>query len=107
MDNASPASPDTTASLSPVLVSFEQAKTHFFFKVERELEKVNAFYVRKENELKGRLRSLLDKKDLITSRGGRAQGNVTLFTLKDALLQFQEDLTKLQVPPILYQANDI
>ncbi|KAI0303064.1 hypothetical protein BC826DRAFT_1089488 [Russula brevipes] len=41
---------------------FQAHKAAFFFKLERELEKINAFYLRKEAELKLRLETLLSKR---------------------------------------------
>ncbi|KAJ3196624.1 phosphate system positive regulatory protein pho81 [Irineochytrium annulatum] len=70
-------------------------KTAFFFKLERELEKINAFYLQKEAEFKVRLRSLADKKRLLLSRPS-ALSLSTLGNLKEALSMFQHDLTKLQ-----------
>ena len=75
----------------------QSAKTRFFFQLERELDKVNVFYLQKETELKVRFRSLLDKKKVILSRGGKRYGSVTSASLKDAFTQYQEDLTRLQV----------
>ncbi|KAI3662450.1 hypothetical protein MP638_003590 [Amoeboaphelidium occidentale] len=92
-------SPDSNAALtvdgSPIPHSFEGAKTHFFFRMERELEKVNAFYLRKEAELRSRLKSLVEKKSLLLSRKGKSYGSVSLISLRDALNDFQHDLSKL------------
>ncbi|TCD67694.1 hypothetical protein EIP91_012060 [Steccherinum ochraceum] len=41
---------------------FQAVKAAFFFKLERELEKINAFYLEKEAELKLRLETLLSKR---------------------------------------------
>ncbi|KAI7002059.1 hypothetical protein KC359_g72 [Hortaea werneckii] len=43
-------------------------KATFFFRLDREIEKVNTFYLQKEAELKLRLRTLLDKKRALQSR---------------------------------------
>ncbi|KAI9190717.1 uncharacterized protein BJ171DRAFT_490875 [Polychytrium aggregatum] len=70
-------------------------KTHFFFKLERELEKVNTFYLQKEREFKVRLRTLVEKKRILVERKGQpSQGLVD--GLREAFFQFQHDLTKLQ-----------
>ncbi|KND03503.1 uncharacterized protein SPPG_00987 [Spizellomyces punctatus DAOM BR117] len=74
---------------------YQALKTAFFFKLERELEKVNAFYLQKEADLKVRLRSLIDKKRIWQS-GKSRQVSASLPTLKEGFLQFQRDLTKLQ-----------
>lgn len=55
------------------------------------------FYLQKETELKMRLKSLIDKQKIVFSRGAQGYGNITLASLRDALLQFQSDLAKLQV----------
>ncbi|TPX33648.1 hypothetical protein SmJEL517_g03537 [Synchytrium microbalum] len=73
---------------------FTAQKTAFFFKLERELEKVNSFYLQKEAEFKVRARSLVDKKRILMARQG-PQANASLMSLKDAFFQFQQDLTKL------------
>lgn len=52
--------------------------------------------MRKENELKMRLKSLMNKKQIVDNRKGKRYGSVTAFALKDAFTQFQEDLIKLQ-----------
>ncbi|KAJ3332193.1 phosphate system positive regulatory protein pho81 [Blyttiomyces sp. JEL0837] len=74
---------------------FQALKTAFFFKLERELEKVNAFYLQKEAEVKVRLRSLIDKKRILMSR--KTNQSMSAFnSLKEGFSQFQHDLTKLQ-----------
>ncbi|KAI8920122.1 hypothetical protein DFJ77DRAFT_451202 [Powellomyces hirtus] len=74
---------------------FQALKTAFFFKLERELEKVNTFYLQKEADLKVRLLSLLDKRRISQSRQNRAT-HASLITLREGFLQFRHDLTKLQ-----------
>ncbi|RPB28530.1 ankyrin repeat protein [Terfezia boudieri ATCC MYA-4762] len=73
-------------------------KATFFFRLERELEKVNAFYLQKEAELKLRLKTLLDKKKAMQSRSGGTNNKVsaTYITLQEGFLLFQVDLNKLQ-----------
>ena len=66
-----------------VSIDEQGRKTKFFFRLERELEKVNSFYIQKEHELKIRLEGLLKKSGVSHS-------------LKEAFLQFQTDLAKLQ-----------
>ncbi|KAJ3071112.1 hypothetical protein HDU98_005824 [Podochytrium sp. JEL0797] len=74
---------------------FQALKTAFFFKLERELEKVNAFYLQKESEFKVRLRSLVDKKKVLKGRKS-SQNLAALVTLMEAFASFQQDLAKLQ-----------
>ncbi|KAG0253710.1 phosphate system positive regulatory protein pho81 [Mortierella polycephala] len=74
----------------------QSQKAAFFFKLERELEKVNSFYLQKESELKVRLRSLIDKKKVILARQGRPGTSSSINSLKEAFRQFEQDLNKLQ-----------
>ncbi|CAG8978194.1 hypothetical protein HYALB_00011429 [Hymenoscyphus albidus] len=72
-------------------------KATFFFQLERELEKVNAFYLQKEAELKIRLKTLLDKKKVLQSRTATASRRSAKFTtLEEGFQQFGNDLNKLQ-----------
>ncbi|KAH8811787.1 hypothetical protein F5884DRAFT_855122 [Xylogone sp. PMI_703] len=72
-------------------------KATFFFQLERELEKVNAFYLQKEAELKIRLKTLLDKKKVIHSRSQHTSRRSAKFTtLEEGFQQFGNDLNKLQ-----------
>ncbi|CAG8537801.1 10627_t:CDS:2 [Paraglomus brasilianum] len=72
-------------------------KASFFFRLERELEKVNTFYLRKENDFKVRLRTLIDKKKFLLTREKRlSAGSASITALKEAFLTFQLDLNKLQ-----------
>ncbi|KAJ5683212.1 hypothetical protein N7462_006377 [Penicillium macrosclerotiorum] len=72
-------------------------KEVFFFRLEREIEKVNAFYLQKESEFSLRLKTLVDKKRMIQSRtisNSKAPSNfVALF---EGFQQFDGDLNKLQ-----------
>ncbi|RHZ82191.1 hypothetical protein Glove_112g42 [Diversispora epigaea] len=75
----------------------QQQKAAFFFKLERELEKVNTFYLQKEQEFKVRLRTLIDKKRILLGRGRKLSANsASLVTLTEAFQKFQQDLNKLQ-----------
>ncbi|KAJ3271470.1 hypothetical protein HDV01_006600 [Terramyces sp. JEL0728] len=67
----------------------ESNKTAFFYRLERELEKVNNFYLQKEVEFKLRLETLNKKKQ-------KAKERNSLENIKEAFLQFQLDLAKLQ-----------
>ncbi|KAK0723157.1 ankyrin repeat protein nuc-2 [Lasiosphaeria miniovina] len=72
-------------------------KATFFFQLERELEKVNAFYLQKEAELKIRLKTLLDKKKSLRSRNnGVSRRSAKFTTLQEGFQQFTSDLNKLQ-----------
>ncbi|TPX07851.1 uncharacterized protein E0L32_010426 [Thyridium curvatum] len=72
-------------------------KATFFFQLERELEKVNAFYLQKEAELRIRLKTLLDKKKVLQSRGnGISRRSAKFTTLQEGFQQFANDLNKLQ-----------
>jgi len=72
-------------------------KATFFFQLERELEKVNAFYLQKEAELKIRLKTLLDKKKVLQSRNQNTSRRSAKFTtLEEGFQQFGNDLNKLQ-----------
>ncbi|KJX96557.1 hypothetical protein TI39_contig614g00007 [Zymoseptoria brevis] len=72
-------------------------KATFFFRLERELEKVNIFYLQKEAELKLRLRTLLDKKKGLQSRGTTASKlSSSYVTLDEGFRLFSNDLDKLQ-----------
>ncbi|KAJ8324440.1 phosphate system positive regulatory protein pho81 [Batrachochytrium dendrobatidis] len=70
-------------------------KTAFFYRLERELEKVNTFYIQKEAEFKVRLRSLLDKKRILSNAPTKA-ARFSRSSLHQAFMQFQNDLAKLQ-----------
>ncbi|KAI9751155.1 MAG: hypothetical protein M4579_006173 [Chaenotheca gracillima] len=77
--------------------SLQANKATFFFRLERELEKVNAFYLQKEAELKLRLRTLSDKKKMMQSRSRTTSKTSTTFvTLEEGFQQFGNDLGKLQ-----------
>ncbi|RDL39039.1 SPX-domain-containing protein [Venustampulla echinocandica] len=66
-------------------------------KKERELEKVNAFYLQKEAELNIRLKTLLDKKKVLQSRSGSTSRRSAKFTtLEEGFQQFGNDLNNLQ-----------
>ncbi|MCJ1231654.1 phosphate system positive regulatory protein pho81, partial [Toensbergia leucococca] len=64
---------------------------------ERELEKVNAFYLQKEAELKLRLQTLLDKKKVMQARSATTSKiSASFITLEEGFQQFGNDLNKLQ-----------
>ncbi|KKZ66799.1 CDK inhibitor PHO81 [[Emmonsia] crescens] len=102
--SATPTIPAQSSSVDafPELLDSQAAlranKDVFFFRLEREIEKVNVFYLQKEAEFTLRLKTLLDKKRLIQSKkwvtNSKAPANfVTLF---EGFQQFDGDLNKLQ-----------
>ncbi|KAF2809681.1 ankyrin repeat protein [Mytilinidion resinicola] len=72
-------------------------KATFFFRVERELEKVNIFYLQKEAELRLRLATLLDKKRNMQAHPSTvSKVSSKYIALEEGLKQFSMDLNKLQ-----------
>ncbi|CAH7670007.1 hypothetical protein PPACK8108_LOCUS4678 [Phakopsora pachyrhizi] len=73
-------------------------KVAFFFKLERELEKINAFYLQKEADLKVRMRTLIDKRKVIQLSSTRkfTKDNSSFMTLYEGFRHFEKDLRKLQ-----------
>ncbi|KKK23411.1 ankyrin repeat protein, partial [Aspergillus ochraceoroseus] len=72
-------------------------KEVFFFRLEREIEKVNTFYLQKEAEFSQRLKTLVDKKRVVQSRtvtNSKAPANFV--ALLEGFQQFDGDLNKLQ-----------
>lgn len=70
----------------------------FFFRLEREIEKVNVFYLQKEAEFSLRLKTLLDKKRMIQARiATSAKISASFATLVEGFQQFDNDLNKLQL----------
>ncbi|KAL1304745.1 hypothetical protein AAFC00_003686 [Neodothiora populina] len=77
--------------------SLQANKATFFFRLERELEKVNIFYLQKEAELELRLRTLLNRKRLLQSRSSSASKVSSIYiTLDEGFRLFNNDLDKLQ-----------
>eukprot|EP00158_Paraphelidium_tribonemae_P006213 Partr_v1_DN27733_c1_g1_i2_m67322 putative ankyrin repeat protein len=91
-------SPSLSATPASPLVAgdFAAVKRHFFTRLDVEVDKVNAFYLQKEQELQSRLRSLSDKKNIMVKRKGRRYGNITVSSLKSAVSLFQADLDRFQ-----------
>ncbi|KAI5479290.1 CDK inhibitor PHO81 [Pseudohyphozyma bogoriensis] len=79
-------------------------KAAFFFKLERELEKINNFYYHRESTLKVRLRTLIDKRKLLQASLSDSQGKVKALTresssfgaLYEGFRNFERDLGRLQ-----------
>lgn len=92
----------TNAQILPRSEKSDELQAHkaaFFFKLERELEKINAFYLQKEAELKIRLRTLIDKKNIILARRGIAKfskESPSFYALYEGFRYFEKDLGKLQ-----------
>ncbi|CEO61165.1 Putative Ankyrin repeat protein nuc-2 [Penicillium brasilianum] len=77
--------------------SLRANKEVFFFRLEREIEKVNAFYLQKESEFSLRLKTLVDKKRVIQSRNvSNSKAPSNFVALFEGFQQFDGDLNKLQ-----------
>jgi CDK inhibitor PHO81 len=77
--------------------SLQANKATFFFRVERELEKVNTFYLQKEAELRLRLTTLLDKKRAMQQHPESVSKTSSRYVaLEEGLKQFSMDLNKLE-----------
>lgn len=81
---------------------FRAHKAAFFFKLERELEKINGFYLQKEAELKLRLETLLSKRRAAAMRGlpdptdGSSAQHVEWTAVEEGFRLLERDLGKLQ-----------
>ncbi|KAJ7162538.1 cyclin-dependent protein kinase inhibitor [Mycena crocata] len=81
---------------------FRAHKAAFFFKLERELEKINEFYLQKEAELKLRLETLLSKRRAAAMRGfpdtldDTTQNTVEWSAVEEGFRHLERDLGKLQ-----------
>lgn len=65
---------------------------------ERELDKVNTFYLQKEAELRNRLSTLVDKRKLLQFNDSIAlRSSASFIVLQEGFQQFERDLNKLQV----------
>ncbi|KAL8668840.1 MAG: hypothetical protein Q9168_006546 [Polycauliona sp. 1 TL-2023] len=97
--SATPTLAPQNVSVPPIdpQLSLQANRATFFFRLERELEKVNAFYMQKEAELKLRLKTLLDKKRMMQVRHSAApKFSASFITLEEGFQQFGTDLSKLQ-----------
>ncbi|KZT12789.1 uncharacterized protein LAESUDRAFT_16249 [Laetiporus sulphureus 93-53] len=83
--------------------NFQAHKAAFFFKLERELEKINAFYLLKEAELKLRLETLLSKRRAAAARvlpdsfDDATKNHVEWSAVEEGFRLLERDLGKLQV----------
>ncbi|KAF5387896.1 hypothetical protein D9615_000107 [Tricholomella constricta] len=81
---------------------FRAHKAAFFFKLERELEKINDFYLQKEAELKLRMETLLSKRRAAAMRGlpdttsDVTQNHVEWSAVEEGFRLLERDLGKLQ-----------
>ncbi|QRW05533.1 ankyrin repeats [Ceratobasidium sp. AG-Ba] len=79
---------------------FHSHKAAFFFKLERELEKINSFYLLKEADLKLRLATLLSKRKAAAQRSGISNVNepngIEWRTVDEGFRLLERDLAKLQ-----------
>ncbi|KAI9604080.1 hypothetical protein H4Q26_003692 [Puccinia striiformis f. sp. tritici PST-130] len=89
---------DSDQQSTPSENNLKLHKAAFFFKLERELEKINEFYLQKESDLKVRLRTLIDKRKVVQcSRTRRlTKDNSSFSTLYEGFRHFEEHLRKLQ-----------
>ncbi|KAH3674461.1 hypothetical protein WICMUC_003298 [Wickerhamomyces mucosus] len=77
--------------------TLQENKTSFFFRLERELEKVNAFYVEKESDLKIRLDILVgEKNNAITKNRLGSKTSIAYIKLYDGFKRFSRDLDRLE-----------
>ncbi|KAH3666882.1 hypothetical protein OGAPHI_003331 [Ogataea philodendri] len=79
--------------------SLQDKKGSFFFRLERELEKVNDFYLEKEAELKFRLDILVERKNKALADGrldNVTKNSIAFVTLYDGLKKFSKDLDRLE-----------
>ncbi|OSX60380.1 hypothetical protein POSPLADRAFT_1148806, partial [Postia placenta MAD-698-R-SB12] len=87
--------------------NFQAQKAAFFFRLERELEKINAFYLEKEAELKLRLETLLSKRRAAAMRvlpdpfDDATKNHVEWSAVEEGFRLLERDLRKLQVYEIL------
>ncbi|KAG5716083.1 Ankyrin repeat protein nuc-2 [Termitomyces sp. T112] len=81
---------------------FRAHKAAFFFRLERELEKINEFYLQKEAELKLRMETLLSKRRAAAMRGlpdtrsDITQNNVEWSAVEEGFRLLERDVGKLQ-----------
>ncbi|ODV82874.1 hypothetical protein CANARDRAFT_204317, partial [[Candida] arabinofermentans NRRL YB-2248] len=76
--------------------SLQDKKGSFFFRLERELEKVNNFYLEKEAELKFKLDILIEKKNKALKNGNLNKNSISFASLYDSFKKFSKDLDRLE-----------
>ncbi|AOA61360.1 Cyclin-dependent kinase (CDK) inhibitor [Komagataella phaffii CBS 7435] len=77
-------------------LSLQDKKGSFFFKVERELEKVNEFYLEKQSELRIKLDILMMKKNKLFNQSSVEKSSIDFISLYESLKKFSSDLDRLQ-----------
>lgn len=89
--------PNQDGSIVDVERLLQENKTSFFFRLERELEKVNSFYLEKESDLKIRLDILIKKKnDAIKKNRLGSRTSIAYISLYDGFKRFSRDLDRLE-----------
>lgn len=82
---------------SVIQQSLQEHKASFFFRLERELEKVNEFYLEKESNLKVKLEILQSRYEDCKKRGKLAsKESVSYKHLRDGIKKFERDLAHLE-----------
>lgn len=77
--------------------ALRENKATFFFRLERELEKVNTFYLQKEAELRLRIDILMEKKaDAYATGSLTSSTSVSYISLYEGFQRFRRDLSKLE-----------
>lgn len=77
--------------------ALQENRVTFFFRLERELEKVNTFYLQKEAELRTRLNILIEKQTAAKADGVlSSKSSVTYISLHEGFLRFRRDLERLE-----------
>lgn len=76
--------------------TLQDKKGSFFFRLERELEKVNEFYLEKESELKFRLDILIQNKTKSIEQDRLTKNSITYISLYDGFKKFSKDLDRLE-----------
>lgn len=75
----------------------QENKATFFFRLDRELEKVNIFYLQKEAELKLRIKILCEKKTIAYKSGAlTTKSSVSFVSLHEGFQRFRRDLDRLE-----------
>lgn len=77
-------------------IPLQDKKGSFFFRLERELEKVNEFYLERESELKFRLDILIEKKAKLVKKARLNKSNIEFVSLYDGFKKFSKDLDRLE-----------
>lgn len=77
-------------------IPLQDKKGSFFFRLERELEKVNEFYLERESELKFRLDILIEKKAKLVKKAILNKSNIEFVSLYDGFKKFSKDLDRLE-----------